>query len=368
MEFSIARNELLAGLYLAQGVAERRTTIPVLGNILIEADREQVVVTATDQEVGVRRSCHAEIRRPGALCTGARKLYEMVRELPDVPVLFRLQDNQWIEITCGRSKFRLVGIDPEEFPAMPARAGGGAEVRIGGELLAAMIERTFFAISADESRLALNGVYVETPEPGKLRMVATDGHRLAMVTRPVVSGELREGVILSRKSVGEIRKTLEVGEGEVVLAVADGVAYLERDRVDVSMRLVAAEFPDYRQVIPSEHRRVLTVRAGDMMAALRRVSVVSSDRTRGVKLTLSEAGVELSSINPEVGEASEEVDGAFEGEPLSVGFNARYLMDALALEGPEAEVELLLNDEVSPGVLRFREDPDYCYIVMPMRL
>ncbi len=369
MEFTIGRSELLAGLYLTQGIVERRTTIPILGNVLIQAAGDGVLVAATDQEIAIRRQCTAAVKRKGTLTTGARKLYEMVREIPEGDVHIRQQDNNWVEVSAGKSRFRLVGLDPREFPAMPEpSAEDGIAVRISGETLTEMIEYTIFAVSADETRVNLNGIQVERADGSRLRLVATDGHRLAMITRPVDHTELAKAVTIPRKAVTELRKVLESGDEPVELTVQGGLAHARRGRVQMSMRLVEGEFPDYHQVIPAKSERVASVDAATLLAALRRVSVVSSERTRGVKLQLDRQRLELTTINPDVGEGAEEVDIEYDGEPVSIGFNSRYLMDVLGVLPPDKRVEIGLNDEVSPGVLRAAGDADYCYIVMPMRL
>jgi DNA polymerase-3 subunit beta len=368
MEFTIERNELLAGLYLTQGIVERRTTIPILGNVLIQAVGDGVVVAATDQEIAIRRHCTAAVKRKGMLTAGARKLYEMVREIPEGEVRIRQQDNNWIEVSAGKSRFRLVGLDPREFPAMPDGSTANTGVRVSGETLNELIEHTIFAVSADETRVNLNGIYVEGVDSTRLRLVATDGHRLAMITRPVERAELAKAVTIPRKAVMELRKVLESGDEPVELSVDGGVAHARRGNVQMSMRLIEGEFPDYHQVIPAKAERIASVDATSLLAALRRVSVVSSERTRGVKLQLEGQRLELSTINPDVGEAAEEIDVEYDGEAVSIGFNARYLMDVLGVIPPDRRVEIGLNDEVSPGIIRSAGDADYCYIVMPMRL
>ncbi|MEO8603278.1 MAG: DNA polymerase III subunit beta [bacterium] len=368
MEFTIQRSELLTGLYLTQGIVERRTTIPILGNVLIQSSDDGVVIAATDQELAVRRHCTAEVKKKGTLTAGARKLYEMVREIPDGEIRIRQQDNFWIEVSAGKSRFRLVGLDPREFPAMPEPPPGECSVRISGETLTEMIEHTLFAVSADETRVNLNGIHLEQTPDGRLRMVATDGHRLAMITRPVDHLALPTPVTLPRKAVVELRKVLESGEEPVELSVQGGAAHAARGRVQMSMRLVEGEFPDYNQVIPAKSERHATIDALALHAALRRVSVVSSERTRGIKMHIDSQRLELTTINPDVGEAAEEIDIEYEGEPVGVGFNGRYLLDVLGVLPSDKRIEIGLNDEVSPGVLRAVGDPDYCYIVMPMRL
>ncbi|MFI5394883.1 MAG: DNA polymerase III subunit beta [Candidatus Binatia bacterium] len=370
MEFTIARDELLQGLYLTQGIVERRTTIPILANVLMESVEDGVSIAATDQEVGVRRRCEAKIKKKGALTTGARKLYEIVRECPEGAIVIRTLENNWIEISSGKSRFKIVGLDPKEFPAMPSPVAERERqtLTVSSEVLREMITRTLFAVSTDETRLNLSGIFLESPEKGKLRMVATDGHRLSMITRPIEDGGPASGVIVPRKGVAEISKVIESGADAVTLSLQGGVAHATRGQVDLSMRLVEGEFPDYNQVIPQKSERRMLVAAELLLAALRRVSTVSSERTRGVKLQIEAGKLEMSSMNPDVGEATEELAVEYDGAALSIGFNAKYVMDLLSVLPESAHVEIGFNDDVSPGVVRCEADPEYLYVVMPMRL
>ena len=239
---------------------------------------------------------------------------------------------------------------------------------VAAALLREMIERTQFAVSLDETRLNLSGIFFERPEAGKLRLVSTDGHRLSMVTRAIDDGSSASGVIIPRKGIGEISKVIEGGDDPVTITLQGGVAHVSRGGVDLSIRLVEGEFPDYKQVIPQKGERRMHVVAGDLLAALRRVSVVSSERTRGVKLQLDRDRLEISSVNPDLGEASEEIAVEYESEGFGIGFNARYFIDVLTVLPPETHIDLAFNDEVSPGVVHCEGDPDYLYVVMPMRL
>lgn len=369
MEFIIEKSELLAGLYLAQGIVERRTTIPILSNILLSSDGEGIILAATDQEIGIRRLCQAKVKKKGMISASARKLYEMAREFPDGEVTLRGKDNNWIEVAAGKARFRLVGLDPREFPEMMSAPGDAdLSIRVPASVLADMIEHTIFAVSADETRANLNGIFLEGLDGGRLRMVATDGHRLAMVTENVDGGEKSKGVIIPRKAVGELRKVLEGGDDDIEILVAGGMAFARRGSVEMSMRLIEGEFPDYNQVIPERSERICYAEAAPLMAALRRISTVSSERTKGVRIQLEKGCMELSTINPDVGEGSEEIDIEYAGDTVGIGFNARYLLDALGSFPAEARVEIGFTDEVSPGVIRLADNASYCYIVMPMRL
>lgn len=369
MEFTISREEMLQGLYLTQGVVEKRTTIPVLANVLFEADGDDVVISATDQEIGVRRRCEAKVKKKGSLTTGARKLYEIVRECPEGAVTVKSLDNSWITVSSGRSRFKIVGIDPKEFPAMPsAPSDTSNSLVLPAPLLREVIARSIFAVSLDETRLNLSGIFFERPEADKLRVVATDGHRLSLITRMIPGVSEGEGIIIPRKGVAEVAKIVESGDGDVTLTIQEGLAHVVRDKVELSMRLVEGEFPDYRQVVPQKTSLEVNLSGQDLLAALRRVSVVSSERTRGVKMSFEAGKLEVSSINPDVGEASEEVSIDYSGKSFAIGFNAKYVIDVLGVLPSDGAIQLSFNDEVSPGVIRTESDPDYLYVVMPMRL
>ncbi len=370
MEFSITKSELLAGLYLSQGIVERRTTIPILSNVLLEAAGSTLTISATDQEIGVRRACSAKVKKPGTVTASARKLYEMVREFPDGDIVVTGKDNNWIEVKVGKGRFRLVGLDPREFPEMPKAEAKGAKlaIKVSAETLSEMLEYTAFAISSDETRVSLNGILLEGTDDGNLRIVATDGHRLAMINRAVDGAKAGPGAILPRKAVAEIRKILEADENDIELIIGDGVAYVTRGPVEMSMRLIEGEFPDYNQVVPKKAGKIAKVDAATFLGSLRRVSTVSRESTKGVKIELQKGSMELSTMNPDVGEGTEELDVDYSGGSVNAGFNARYLMDLLSVVPSGTEVEIALNDEVSPGVLRIVGESDYCYIVMPMRL
>jgi DNA polymerase III subunit beta len=372
MDLRVAKQEFLNGLYLTQGVVEKRNTLPILANVLIDATGSDVLLTATDLEVGIRKVCEGKVAKPGSITVGARKLYEIVRELPADEVSIKSGEGGWVEIAGGRSRYRMVSMDPKEFPGIPAGAPaakkGGVSMRLASAMLAEMIERTLFAVSSDETRLSLGGVYIESADKNLVRMVATDGHRLSLIEREVPGVDLKPGVILPRKGLVEAKRLLEGDGGEITFSIAGNLARMERSGVELFMRLIEGEFPDYRQVIPKESKRRVRVDREAFFGALRRVSILSSERSRGVKVHLTNGLLEVITANPDVGEAMEEVEVDYGGEEFTIGFNARYLLDVLSLAGVTGFVELALTDEVSPGKIRLEEDDGYTYVVMPMRL
>jgi DNA polymerase-3 subunit beta len=371
MEVTLKRDDLVRGLHLVQGVVERRTPQPILANVLLEPAEGGIALTATDMEVGLRVTVPAQMKKKAAVTMNARKVYEIARELAADEVTLKVGTAGWVDVVAGRSRFKVVSLDPKDYPQLPfgANAGTGTPIRIAAGTLREMVDKTLFAVSQDETRFNLSGVFVESAEGGVLRMVATDGHRLAMVDRSVADAKLPRGVIMPRKGLVEVRKLLdETGEAEITLVVAEKDVRVHTPQLSFFMRLVEGEFPDYRQVIPSSTRAKAQVNRDDFLAAVRRISLLASERSHGVKLHFEKGSLELSASNPDLGEASEDIEASYGGEPMSIGFNGRYLLDVLAVHAQGDVIELGLTEEVGPGLLRGSQDPTYTYVLMPMRL
>ena len=371
MEVSIRREDLTRGLYLVQGVVERRSTVPILANVLFEPAEGGISLTATDMEVGLRVRVPAEVKKKGAVTVNARKLYEISREVTAEELVLKASTTGWVDLLAGRSKFKVVSLDSKDFPQLPlgVESKGGVTVEIAAAMLREMVDKTLFAVSTDETRFNLSGVLMESGDAETLRMVATDGHRLAKIDRRVPGARLERGVIMPRKGLVEVRKLLEeVDQGEVTLLVSAKDVRVSTPTVSFFMRLVEGEFPDYRQVIPNTVRARARFNRNDLLAALRRISLLASERSHGVKLHLEKGRLEASASNPDQGEASEDIEISYGGEPLTVGFNARYLIDVLGAHAEGEVMELGLTDEVGPGTVTGASDPDYTYVVMPMRL
>ncbi|MBI2088855.1 MAG: DNA polymerase III subunit beta [Deltaproteobacteria bacterium] len=368
MEVRARRADFLAALYWTQSIVERRNTMPMLANVLVETGHGSVRVTATDLEVGVRGRLDAEVLTEGRVTLSAKKFYEIVREAPEETIQLKRLENEWVEIRSGRSVFKVVGLDAREFPQFPHIEGEKLAATPAG-ILKEMIEKTLFSVSIDETRYSLNGVFIEEREKGKARMVATDGHRLALVERDLGVLGLEKGVILPRKGLAELKKVLEASEdGVVAIGFKENMGLVVKEDVELFMRLIEGDFPDYNKVIPKDNPYVVKVEHEALLRSLRRVSILSSERYKGVKIDLKDGKLLISANNPDLGEAVEEIEVEYGGKPLTVGFNARYLMDVLGVFREGAEVELEVKDEVSPSVMRSAGDDGYLYVVMPMRL
>src|SRR5271157_2825194 len=381
MELVIERASLANGLSLVQGIVERRNTVPILGHVLIESGGASLHLAATDLEVGIQTEIACESSKDGSVTLNARKLFEIVREAAGDVVNLKSLDNDWVELRCGRAKFKMMGLDPRTFPAMPrqgdqkSQAAGAqrkaikADLTIATAVFATMIDKTIFAVSPDETRYNLSGVFVESPEPGMAVMVATDGHRLSLIRREVKGFSMQGGAIIPRKGLGELRKLLDSeGDAEVNLSLDGQLAWLKRGGTEISMRLVEGEFPDYRGVIPKQSRHEVALKRDDLLAAVKRAAIFSNERFHGVRLALTAGSMTISSTSPDLGEASETIDVNFNGEAMSIGFNASYVIQGLSVVPPESEVNLCVTDEVSPGVITTPADSGFTYVVMPMRL
>ncbi len=374
MKLSIEKVDLHRGLARLQAIVEKRSSMPILANVLATASGKgesgKLELAATDLEVGIRGSHAAKVAKPGALTVSARKLYDVVRELPDETIQLESTTNGYLDLRCGRARFTLAGTNAEEYPSLPDFSPGRM-VRLQAAVLSQMIQGTMYAASLDETRYNLNGAYFEVvADSPRIRMVATDGHRLSLVERTVgsdVSG-LASGVIIPRKGLAELKRLLDEEDAdEIELGFEGSSGLLRKGSVTLVMRLIEGEFPNYQQVIPKQSDHHLTLSVETLMRALRRVALLSAEHSRAVKLELGEGKLQLSARTPDLGDAQEELDVDYAGPAVSIGFNARYLLDCLAALGGK-EIRLGLRDGGSPVEVRPTDDPDSVAVVMPMRL
>ncbi|MEZ4600949.1 MAG: DNA polymerase III subunit beta [Syntrophotaleaceae bacterium] len=372
MHFSIEKEVFLRGLARVQGIVEKKNTIPILSNVLIEAGDGEIHLTATDLEVGMKATYPANVTTAGKITVSAKKLFEIIKELPEKEIDFNAKDNCWIEIRCGKAFFNIVGLSAEEFPFFP-NFQKEQFFRIDGGVLKEMIDKTSFSISTDESKYNLNGIYFRSLEvDGRpcLRLVATDGHRLALVQKDIdVSHieQLSRGVIFPRKGIHELRKMADESNGDLQLGFLDNNAVIQKEQTVVVMRLVDGEFPDYDRVIPKSNEMVAVIPTDTFLHALRRMSILSSEKSKGVRIVLRTNLLEMSSSNPEFGDAREDFDIEYNGEEIAVGFNARYLIDILNAQS-EPKVRMALKDKLSPGMVTPVNTADFLTVIMPMRL
>lgn len=371
MKLSIKKEEILRGLQRIQGVVDKKNTMPILSNMLLSADPKGVEIVATDLEIGLRGRYAAQVEKPGAVTVSAKKMYEIVRELPQEDVQIRAEENHAVKIVSGQSQFRLVGLPKEEYPSMPDVAEEGM-IAIAGETLRDMIRKTIYAAGENDARYVLNGLYLHmTPEAAglKIRMVGTDGHRLSLIDRTVEAKHKEESVIIPKKAMLELRRLLEedASESGFQIGLSKNHALFKRDGLVMVSKLIDGNYPNYQQVIPTKNTKQVSVSRDLLTHAVKRVSILSKEKTNAVKVQLEKGTLVLSTNNPEVGEASEEVAVEYQGEGLTIGFNSRYLLDVLmAMDTPLITLEL--NDPLSPCLVKEAGGDAYRCVVMPMRV
>ena len=369
MKMSVKTAELSRALYRVQGVADKKSTMPILAHVLLDATETGLKVSATDLDVGLTGTYEAQIVKPGAVAIHARQLYEIVKSLTNDDIQLERQDNHWVELKSGTSRFRPVWMAADQFPALPSQQPNTKTFAIPSAVLGSMIERTIFCVSTDDNRHNLSGIYCESPAPKTLRMVATDGHRLAMCERTFdVEIPITSGVIVPRKGFQELRRVLaDDKDAEVQLGFSQSNGILKTGSVELSTRLVEGSFPDYKAVVPKQGSKIAKIHRGALAEALKRVSLLSSGRANGVRLTFNDKRLDLKAEDPEFGEANETIDIDYMGGELTIGFNARYILDVLALI-PNDGVMFELSDDLSPGVVKPIEDAGFLAVVMPMRI
>jgi DNA polymerase-3 subunit beta len=371
MKIRISQESFSAVLSRAQSVLERKSTRPILENILVEALPGALRVSATDLKVSLVQDAPCTVDRPGSVAMPGRKVSEIVREMPKGEITVEVQENRWVTVSAGKSVFQLPGTEADEYPALPKSPTDFLSV--DAVVFREMLDKTLFAASNDESRPYLCGVYVKAwqDEDGHplLRMVATDGHRLCLVDRPVHEGlqPFGDGVIIPKKGLTELKGLLDGVEGAFELAAAEGRVFARFDAVDLAISLIEGNFPNYQQVVPVESPKGIHVPRAAFFDALRRVSLVSDQESRSVVLEANGPTITLSSADMRLGEAREELDAQYDGTPLKIAFNAGYFIDALrALDGEE--MVLSVQDPLSPCLLRSAADTRFLCVVMPMRV
>jgi len=371
MKLKIKKEEILKGLQRIQGVVEKKNTMPILSNMLLTAEGHSLEIVATDLEIGLRGRYMAEVDKAGAVTVSAKKMFEIVRELPLEDIQIKVEDNNWVKIVSGNSQFKLVGLPKDEYPALPDVAEEGMIV-IEGDILRDMIKKTLYAVGENDARYVLNGLFVhmtQTKGGLNIRMVGTDGHRLSMIDRVIDAKHKEESIIIPKKAMMELRHLLEedTPKAELRLGFSKNHALFKRDGLVMVSKLIDGNYPNYMQVVPTKSTKKVTVAKEEFSHAVKRVSILSKEKTNAVKLQLEKGILVLSTNNPDVGEASEELAVDYRGEGIAIGFNSRYLMDVLSAMDRQT-ITLELNDALSPCLISEEGDEHYKCVVMPMRV
>ncbi|MCH8312680.1 MAG: DNA polymerase III subunit beta [Nitrospinae bacterium] len=369
MEIKIDRDIFLTGVHKVQGIVESKGAMPILSHCLITTEKDGIYLQATDLEIGVKGFYPAKIVKQGAMTLNARKLFDILRELPDAEIHLKKEDNDWVVLKCGKSQFRLPGLSAGDFPKLPEYSEETL-LEFKGEDLKEMIRKTFFAVSPDESRQVLNGLLLET-ENGLVILVGTDGHRLALIKRTPskinAPADQKLSILLPKKMLAELMKFLEGEDATYAFSVKDNhLAFIHGKEVIVS-RKIDGKFPNFRQVIPTDNEVKVPVNKDALMHALKRVSLLADEKSKMVKFEFRSGSLTLVSDTTELGTANEELEISYKGDEVFIGLNARYVLDVLnAVE--DEEIILNLKDENHSCLITVNNDENYLSIVMPMRL
>jgi DNA polymerase-3 subunit beta len=368
MNLTISKDQIIAGLQAVQNVVTSRTTLPILSNVLMRASEGKVEFTATDLDVTVACSVEAKIVKPGATTVPVKKLFGIVRELNGGEIEIETDEKNVTSIRSGSSYFKIHGLAAEEFPPLP-KFKDDKKVLLQQDAVRAMLKKTSFAVSTDESRYVLNGIFMSLKD-GKMTLVATDGRRLALVDEEVEISEKSAGeFIVPAKAINELNRLLQdKGEIEIKFGENQSSFALKDDKgfsVLLITKLIEGNYPNYRQVIPGEARERIPINREELLQALRRAEIMTSEKANSVKLSFGKNQLSITANSPEVGEARETLAVNYKGKEMAIAFNPRYLIDPLAALS-EDEVFIELIDELSPGVLKI--NGPFLYVVMPMRL
>ncbi|TDJ59318.1 MAG: DNA polymerase III subunit beta [Nitrospina sp.] len=369
MEIKIGRDDFLNSIHKVQGIVESKGAMPILAHVLISTEKDGIVIQATDLEIGIKGFCPAKVVSQGSVTINARKLFDILRALPDLEVHLIREENDWVSLTCGKSRFRLPGLPASDFPKLPEYSET-ALMEFSGAKLKEMIRKTYFAISPDESRQALNGLLLEQ-DGDHVNLVGTDGHRLSYIRRPLLKSNAQGGetsFLLPKKVLTELLKLMENEESATyAFSVKDNQLAFIHDREVIVSRKIDGKFPNYQQVIPTDNPLKVKVNTQALIQALTRVALLADEKSKMVRFEIKTGSLTLVSDHTELGGAVEEVEIDYKGDEVRIGLNAKYILDVLNVI-EEDEVILNLKDQNYSCLLTIGEDKDYQSIVMPMRL
>lgn len=366
MKFTIDKNTLLEKINLVQGIAERRATMPILSHILINCKGNKIKITATDLETTLTAWAEANVEEESSMAVPSRKLFEIIKELPEGNIEIEEIKNNWVELKTESGNYKIAGLPGEDFPVLP-EIQTEEFFAVDSNILDELISKTIYCVSPDDLRRNLSGIFFEKVDDGSLRLVATDGHRLSLCQKKLDRDiNFNNNVLVPRKAVIELRKILKQIP-EVSIGCEKNFFITVGEDIVLFSRLIDADFPDYKQVIPEDSDIELIIDRGVFLSALKRVCIFSSEKTKGVKLSLEKDSITLTSTSPDVGEAKETFNTGYQGEAKEVGFNGNYIIDVLETIN-ENEVSFKLTDELSPTILKPAGNDNYICVVMPMRI
>jgi DNA polymerase-3 subunit beta len=366
MKIQVDKEEIYKKLADIQNVVEKKNTMPILNHFLLTVTKENAYIIATDLETAVKEPITVKAMEDGDICVPARKLFEIVKEMDDVITLETL-DSQWLKVRSGKSNFKISCLSPEDFPVWPSFEDSFERFELSVSLIREMIDRSLYAAGESDTRYVLNSLLFHIKTGGNLSVVGTDGHRLALLQKKItISPKDEKKLIISRKAVSELRRFLLDDSKEVVITIGKNHVLFDIEEIQFLTRLIDGTYPNYEQVIPTNNDKILKVDRGSLVKALRRVSIMSRERSNAVKMELDSGNMVLSATNPDLGEALDEVPVEYSGNSMTLFFNARYILDVLNVMASD-RVIFKFNEPLSPAMILEEQRDDYICIVMPMR-
>ncbi len=369
MKIEIEKKDLIKLLGKTLNIVEKKTTMPILVNVLLEAKDDELKVLATDLEVSLTDSCPAKVLEPGKIAISAKNLHELVKELSDALLKVEKKENNWLEIEQGKFLSRVIGVSSDEYPTFPGYSGQDF-IKVEGHILREMIDKTIYCVSNDETRYYLNGIYFQQQDEEYV-MVATDAHRMSLIRKSIGSGgssSTINGVIIPRKGLFEIKKILESNDVDCFEIAVNGAQLIVRHEKTVLMiRLIEGKYPNYHQFIPQKIFQKIKINREALLQSLKRVSILSNNKSKAVLFSFSNGKMEIASSSPGLGDAKEELEISYSGKEIKIGFNAKYIQDILQVIQDE-DVDFELADQLSAGLMRPHDDHNYTCVVMPMRI
>jgi DNA polymerase-3 subunit beta len=375
MEFNIQREIFLSGIQKTLGIVEKKTTMPILNNLLLRSINNKIIIMATDMEIGVISTYEAEVINEGEITVSARKLYEMVREIQGENIHVVKNERNVVIITCNKVVYRILGVPSEEYPAIEENENF-IFYKMKGSILKELMKKTYFSISTDTERKNLTGVLMETEKNGDsfvMKLISTDGHRLSFASSflgvgDFISTDAYKNIIIPKKGVGEIVRLLDDSEAEnIFLGVDTGVLIVKTESTFLRVSLIDGDYPDYKRVIPVDRGVIIKISRDNLLHAVRRMCVVSSEKYNGMIMTISNKKVSFKSINNDVGEADDEIEIEYEGDERNIGYNVKYLSDAVEVI-EEVNIDFEINEEMRPTILRGTGNDNYFCIIMPLKI
>jgi len=371
MEIKIDRGSLYRSISRVQSIIEKRSNMPILSMILLSTADSVINISATDLEISLQQTIPAEVITPGSITISGRKLFEILKESKSDNIYLKKKENNWIFISDERTKYNLAGLPAEEYPVF-VEPEGVITIEVDGDTLTEMIDKTIFSVTLEEAGFKLSGVFTEkVVKEGKtiLRMVSTDGHRLSMMDKEIENIEdigIEIGVMIPKKGLIELNRLISEGE-KIKIGFKNNNCVAKKDDLLIVIRLLESKFPDYNSVIPNQIKHLINIKKEDLLDAMKKMVILSSDSYRGVKIIIEENNMELLSINPDLGDAQDNLEVEYKDERLEMGFNSRYFIDALQAMDSET-VELGFIDNSSPCIIRGDNDKGFLGLIMPMRI